>query len=92
MLLLSVVLAFNGPIITGTIMVILLGVGVYTAWQRYRLSPASWLRGLPWQVVLLLGWMGTLCLYSLYIGRNNTENLITSMVPLGERLLVRCSA
>ncbi|RZK22692.1 MAG: hypothetical protein EOO56_07620 [Hymenobacter sp.] len=85
MLLLSVVLAFNGPIITGTVLVLLLGVGLHTASQRWRLPAGQWLVGLPWQAVLLWSWLGVLCLYSLYIGRNNSENL-TAMLPLWERI------
>jgi hypothetical protein len=85
MLLLSVVLAFNGPIITGTVLVLLLGVGVHLVSQRWRLPASQWLAGLPWQAVLLWSWLGVLCLYSLFIGRNNSENLTTSVLPLWER-------
>jgi hypothetical protein len=85
MLLLCVVLAFNGPIITGTVLVLLAGVGLHWGWQRRRLPVAEWLRGLPWRPVLLWSWLGALCVYSLYIGRYNTENLTTSMRTLGER-------
>ena len=85
MLLLSVVLAFNGPIITGTVLVLLAGVGLRWAWQRRRQPIVGWLRDWPWRLGLLWGWLGVLCLYSLYIGRYNTENLVTSMRTLGER-------
>jgi hypothetical protein len=85
MLLLSVVLAFNGPIITGTVLVLLLGAELHLVRQRLRRPAAEWLRGLPWRLVLLWAWLGGLCLYSLYISRYNTENLTTSMRTLGER-------
>ncbi|MGI4862646.1 MAG: hypothetical protein ACRYFZ_01895 [Janthinobacterium lividum] len=85
MLLLGVVLAFNGPIITGTVLILLLGVGLRAAWQRRHLPATQWLRGLPWRLVLLWAWLGLLSLYSLYIGRNNTENITTSVRSLSER-------
>jgi hypothetical protein len=85
MLLLAVVLAFNGPIITGTVLVLLLGVGLHTARQRWRRPPSQWLQGLSWRPVLLWGWFGMLCLYSLYIGRNNSENITTMTVSVAER-------
>jgi hypothetical protein len=84
MLLLVVVLAFNGPLITGTVLVLLLGVGLHAARQRQRLPAAERLQHLPWQAGLVWGWLGVLCLYSLYIGRHNSENL-TLMLPLWER-------
>lgn len=85
MLLLGVVLAFNGPIITGTVLILLLGVGLRAAWQRRHQPAAQWLRGLPWRLVGLWGWLGLLSLYSLYIGRSNTENITTTMRSLSER-------
>lgn len=84
MLLLAVVLAFNGPIITGTVLVLLGGVGLRAARQRWRLPAAERLRALPGQAILVWSWLGVLCLYSLYIGRHNTENL-TRMLPIWER-------
>jgi hypothetical protein len=84
MLLLIVVLAFSGPIIAGVVLVLLLGVGLHAARQRWRQPAASWLQNLPGQAVLLWGWLGALCLYSLYIGRHNTENLMATL-PLGQR-------
>jgi hypothetical protein len=87
MLLLSVVLAFSGPIVTGGIMVLLLGVGLHLVRQRWRRPASQWLRGLPWQAVLIWSWLGVLCLYSLFIGRHNTENLMATL-PLGARYLL----
>lgn len=93
---LMVVVAFNGPIATATIAVLLLGIGGHWAWgqgQRWRQRLTwptlgkSWLSG---QAVLLLGILTALCLYSLYIGRNNAENTHTyslwqryQLLPLG---------
>ncbi|TDN36582.1 hypothetical protein [Hymenobacter sp. UV11] len=93
---LMVVVAFNGPIATATIAVLLLGVGGHWAWgqgQRWRQGLAwptlgrGWLSG---QAVLLLGTLTALCLYSIYIGRNNVENTHTysllqryQLLPLG---------
>lgn len=84
MLLLIVVLAFSGPIIAGVVLVLLLGVGLHAARQRWSLPATSWLKNLPSQAVLVWGWLGVLCLYSLYIGRHNTENLMATL-PLGQR-------
>jgi hypothetical protein len=84
MLLLVVVLAFSGPIIAGVVLVLLLGVGLHAARQRWPLPATRWLANLPGQAVLVWGWLGALCLYSLYIGRHNTENLMATL-PLGQR-------
>jgi hypothetical protein len=84
MLLLIVVLAFSGPIIAGVVLVLLGGVGLHAARQRWQLPAARWLKNIPGQAVLLWGWLGALCLYSLYIGRHNTENLMATL-PLGQR-------
>jgi hypothetical protein len=84
MLLLIVVLAFSGPIIAGVVLVLLLGVGLHAVRQRWPQPAAYWLKNLPGQAVLLWGWLGALCLYSLYIGRHNTENLMATL-PLGQR-------
>jgi hypothetical protein len=78
---LMVVVAFNGPIDTATIAVWLLIIGGYWAWaqlkqwQQTQSLPTtlavSWLSK---QALLLLATLAGLCLYSLYIGRNNIEN------------------
>jgi hypothetical protein len=96
---LMVVVAFNGPAANATIAIVLLLIGSYWAWKhgRYWQRPAlattptsfspSWLSG---QTVWLLGILAGLCLYSLYIGRNNVENTkvytlpqLYSLLPLG---------
>lgn len=88
---LMVVLAFNGPIVTGTVMVLMASVLFY--WVRTNWPAASqpillWLtvqvKKLPWQLALLTTLLAALCLYSLYVGRNNAENL-THVLPVGER-------
>lgn len=81
---LAVVLAFNGPIIPGVVAVLLLGAGLY--WLRTTAGvpwPAR-LRAVPRQPVLLLALFGALCAYSLFIGRNNSENAWTTL-SLGAR-------
>ncbi|QKG53395.1 hypothetical protein [Hymenobacter sp. BRD67] len=69
---LLLVLAFNGPIIPGVVAVLLLGIGVRRLSERAS-GPAPLV--LHWQPALLLVLLGLLCAYSLYIGRNNAENL-----------------
>ena len=76
MLLLAVVLAFSGPLIPGTVLVLGGGLALQQAWPRWRAgqwSVAAW-RWFPGQAVLVWGWLGVLCLYSLYIGTHNAEN------------------
>ena len=84
LVLLMVVIAFNGPIPIASVAVLLLCIGIYWAWQqwqRLRRDPAqvttparSWLSG---QAIGLLGILAVLCIYSLYIGRNNAESAQT---------------
>lgn len=79
LVLLMVAVAFNGPIATAAVGVLLLGIGARWAWGRWtRRRPgaeaaagAEWLSG---QALGLLAVLAALCLYSLYIGRNNSEN------------------
>lgn len=94
LVLLMVVIAFNGPIATAAVAVLLFGIGVYWAWHRWRAlaTPAApagdrWLSG---QALLLLGLLAGLSVYSLYIGRNNAENSHThtlgqlyQLLPIG---------
>ena len=75
---LAVVLALNGPVVQGTVAVLLPGLAGYW-WATRRAA-----RPLPWQPALLLAWLGLLCLYSLYLGRSNAENLAATLA-LGER-------
>ena len=78
---LAVVLAFSGPIIPGVVAVLLLGIGLHW-WRTPAAGASAWgarLRALPRQPVLLLAWLGLLCVYSLYIGRNNSENAWTTL-------------
>jgi hypothetical protein len=75
LMLLMVLIAFNGPICIAAVAVLLLCIGAYWVWhQRRGLSAArcpQWLRG---QTLPLLGLLSVLSIYSLYIGRNNAEN------------------
>ena len=77
---LMVVLTFNGPVATASLAVLLLGLGLYWLRQHWQAAPPrpqlnppgmAWLSG-PASILLLL--LAALCLYSLYIGRNNAEN------------------
>ena len=74
---LMVVLAFNGPVATAAIAVLLFGIGVYWAWEQWQRQRDPALRGSSWlsgQAMVLLAVLAVLCLYSLYIGRSNSEN------------------
>lgn len=73
---LMLVVAFNGVIATAAIAVLLLCIGASWAWAKVRggraASPANpWLSG---QALALLGLLAVICLYSIYIGKNNVEN------------------
>lgn len=90
LVLLMVVVAFNGPIASAAVAVVLLGIGAYWAWQRWKTANSlSGVVRLPWsagwlsgQALALLAILGVLSLYSIYIGRNNSENSHTH--TLGE--------
>jgi hypothetical protein len=87
---LMVVLAFNGAIITGVVAVLFFGIGVHWVrrqWQRSGgVALAEWRRRVPLLPAALLGLFTLLCLYSLYIGRNEQESMIPSP-PLWQRYL-----
>ncbi|MBD2723435.1 hypothetical protein [Hymenobacter armeniacus] len=79
LVLLMVVLAFNGPIVMAAVSVMLLGVAIYWLWRQAKPVPTAdaprtlatgWLSN---QALLLLFVFGVLDLYSLYIGRNEAE-------------------
>lgn len=73
-------IAFNGVIATAAIAVLLLCLGGYWAWGQWR----AWRRSgrftpvvggwLSAQAVGLLLLLAVICLYSIYIGKNNIEN------------------
>jgi hypothetical protein len=72
---LMVVVAFNGPLAAAAVAIVLLGVGLRWAWAWRRPSQqAVWLSG---QALGLLTVLGLLTLYSLYLGRYNSENVRT---------------
>ncbi len=88
LVLLMIVIAFNGPIPVAVIAIVLAGIACYWLWHKLRHSPRllslrladnNWLSG---QAILLLAILAGLCLYSLYIGRYNSENAHTH--TLGE--------
>jgi hypothetical protein len=88
---LMVVLAFNGAIITGVVAVLFFGIGVHWLLQQWqsgaRFGLGQWLsrvRQLPGLPVALLGIFTLLCLYSLYIGRNELEGTDHTL-PLWQR-------
>jgi hypothetical protein len=82
---LMVVIAFNGPLASAVVAVGLLGVGLRWLWGwRHPSQRAAWLSG---QALGLLVVLGLLTAYSLYIGRNNNENVHTLTLSQRYRLL-----
>lgn len=95
LVLLMIVLAFNGAIITGAVAVLFFGIVLHwliKQWQALgndHLNVQAWLarvRQVPRQPLVLLTIFTALCLYSLYIGLNEAESL-TFTLPLWERYL-----
>ncbi|WP_426061100.1 hypothetical protein [Hymenobacter sp. B1770] len=90
---LAVVLAFNGPVVPATALLIC-PTALLLCWhRRFAARPATepvgqraWraLGELPPVLLLAFGLLSLLSLYSLYIGRSNSENLWVAM-PLAER-------
>jgi hypothetical protein len=88
---LMMVLAFNGAIITGAVAVLFFGIVLHWTvgqWQSgLRFNLAEWfsrVRQVPRLSLILLGLFTLLCLYSLYIGRNEKES-VGQGLPLWER-------
>ncbi|RIY08262.1 hypothetical protein D0T11_14560 [Hymenobacter rubripertinctus] len=82
---LAVVLSFNGAIIPGVVAV--LNAGICLWWLGRQAG--AWRRGaamarVPWPAFSLLGLIGLLCLYSLYIGRFELESE-AALVSVAER-------
>lgn len=86
---LMVVLAFNAPIVIGTTGVLIIGIGGHLLIKYWSTgSEATKLQVKQLRpVLLLLGVFAVLCVYSLYIGRNDAENL-THTLPVLERYKV----
>ncbi|MBO3269554.1 hypothetical protein [Hymenobacter defluvii] len=69
---LTMVVAFNGSVVLGAVAVLLPGIVLY-ALRRQAQVDKMFLWS-SWQPILLLSLLGLLCVYSLYIGLNNSEN------------------
>lgn len=88
---LMVVLAFNGAIIPGTVGILCLCLVLHWVVEQWqigaRFRPSDWLdraRRLPRLAPALLGVFAGLCLYSLFLGRNELES-VGQELPLWER-------
>jgi hypothetical protein len=92
LMLLSIILAFSGPLVPGIVLIIC-PVAVLSPWfSHFKNCPGLPLRKRAWTSVkhiprplsVLFVFLSVLCLYSLYIGMNNSENLWQT-VPIWER-------
>jgi hypothetical protein len=90
---LAIVLAFNGPIVPPTVLIICPSALLLSWHRRFRAYPASVplvpraakaLGDIPLPKLVLFLFFSALSLYSLYLGRYNAENLWASL-PLVER-------
>jgi len=82
---LMVVVAFNGPLAGAVVAIVLVSVGGRWLWGWWQPSQrARWLSG---QAQGLLAVLGLLTLYSLYLGRYNSENVHTHSLGELYRLL-----
>ncbi|UOQ72571.1 hypothetical protein [Hymenobacter cellulosilyticus] len=86
---LAVVLAFNGPLVPAVVLIICPAALLYGAWQGSKQAGPNRLQatltGIPRAQLLHFGFISLLCLYSLYIGLNNKENLTGASLALAER-------
>jgi len=89
---LAVVLAFNGPTVAATALLVC-PLALLALWYRGLAATGggpwggrAWraVRALPPGQTALFAWLALLSLYSLYIGRSNSENLWTAL-PLAVR-------
>jgi hypothetical protein len=87
---LAVVLAFNGPTVAATALLVSPAAVLALWYQRLAVQPRSWsfgqrmrraLRALPPGPTALFAWLALLSLYSMYIGRFNSENLWAPLPP-----------
>jgi hypothetical protein len=92
LLFLAIVLSFNGPLNAPLILIIcpaiVLVYFIHNFNQAVTLKLVDRImisiKKIPVQFTLIFGFAIVCCLYSFYIGRNNSENLWES-IPLGER-------
>jgi hypothetical protein len=83
LVLLMVLIAFNGPLPIASVAVLLIGIGGYWLWKQARSTsrwPSAGTLAIGWlsgQAIGLLFVLAMLSAYSLYIGRNNAENTHT---------------
>lgn len=95
LILLAVILSFNGPLIPG-IIVVICPVVLFTSWYKNfkeHLSESFFRRfvlsvkKIPNEILFYFTLITALCLYSLYIGKNNIENTAVE-VSIWERYLL----
>ncbi|OUJ74783.1 hypothetical protein BXP70_08485 [Hymenobacter crusticola] len=93
LLLLAVVLSLNGPLVPGVVVLIcpwaLWMVGRRNAVANSNVPLYAKIRGaissIPWAMLLCFGLISAFCLYSLYLGQSNAENLTGGTISLLER-------
>ncbi|GGF17074.1 hypothetical protein [Hymenobacter cavernae] len=93
LLLLAVGLALGGPVVPGVVVLVCPAALWLTGRRYFKATAGTALKqrllgavsSVPWPMLLCFGLLTLLCLYSLYIGRNNAENMEGNSVSLLER-------
>jgi hypothetical protein len=92
MILLAVVLSFNGALNTAVILIVCPVTLIYLFFSEFNKSSGTSLanrtinslKNIPPSIIYIFGFACVLSLYSLYIGKNNSENLWET-IPMAER-------
>lgn len=93
LVLLAVVLALGGPLVPAVVLLLCPGVLLYQGWQHWQRAAAgpvalrlrAVVAGIPRPQLFHFAIISLLCLYSLYIGLNNLENLTGESISVAER-------
>jgi hypothetical protein len=93
LLLLCVLISFNGPLGPGVILIVCPLVLLYRGWNNFKNQEGTFLQRklkaigkIPGDLLFYFIFISLLCLYSLYLGAHNSENLYNT-IPVFERYL-----